>query len=185
MFRLLAQPVYTDGRVSKKSGQVQQVWWIVFGLQIMLAGSSFAAMETGEIDEERAEQVVPESAIEKHEEAAEVFSWATLAGLPFLLGLGLFERRSVAQVQQWLLLELRGKVGRVLKPDVRVSELFGGPVIKAHFFWLKRHPTDRTVARALLADLRMHRTSEHGAGRYRLFLFTLVTEVLIRIVIKL
>jgi uncharacterized membrane protein len=82
--------------VRSSGGFPKQVWWIVFGLQIMLAGSSFAAMETGEIDEDRAEQVVPESAIEKHEEAAEVFSWATLVGLPFLLGLGLFERRSVA-----------------------------------------------------------------------------------------
>ena len=50
-------------------------------LQAMLVLSSFAAMRTGEAEEDRVESVVAESAIETHEEAAELFTWAAAGAL--------------------------------------------------------------------------------------------------------
>lgn len=48
-------------------------WAIGAVLSVMLAVSSYVATETGEEDEERVEEVVPEDAIHEHEEAAEAF----------------------------------------------------------------------------------------------------------------
>ncbi len=57
----------------------RRVWVLVVLLQGVLAGSGAAAMNTGEKEEERVEQVVAEEYIEAHEEAAEVFVWASAA----------------------------------------------------------------------------------------------------------
>jgi uncharacterized membrane protein len=49
-------------------------WLLVVAAQVLLVGSAFLAMRTGEADAERAEASgVPEAAIEAHEEAAETF----------------------------------------------------------------------------------------------------------------
>lgn len=64
----------------------RRVWLIGVALQGMLVAGGFAALQTGEIDEEPVEEVVPEAALEAHEEAAEVFVWAS--GVVFLLMLG-------------------------------------------------------------------------------------------------
>ena len=53
-------------------------------LQVILVGSGIAARQTGEMDEERVEQVVREAAIEAHEEAADLFLYG--AGGALLLG---------------------------------------------------------------------------------------------------
>ncbi|KPK16358.1 MAG: hypothetical protein AMJ62_05935 [Myxococcales bacterium SG8_38] len=55
----------------------RRVWVIVLLLQGVLVGSGFLAMNTGETEEERVEEAVPEAAIEEHEEAAEIFVWAS------------------------------------------------------------------------------------------------------------
>lgn len=57
-----------------------RVWLLAVGLQAVLVLSGVIAMRTGEHDEERVEKLVPEQAIEAHEEAAEVFVW-TSAGV--------------------------------------------------------------------------------------------------------
>lgn len=46
-------------------------WALVVALQALLVGSAWAAIETGEEQEERVERVVAERHIEEHEEAAE------------------------------------------------------------------------------------------------------------------
>ena len=51
----------------------RRAWLIVVALQTVLLVSGFAALRSGEQDEERVEAVVPEAAIEAHEEAAEGF----------------------------------------------------------------------------------------------------------------
>jgi uncharacterized membrane protein len=56
-------------------------WFIAVALQAILVGGALAAMNTGEADEERVEAVAPEAAIEAHEEAAEIFTWAAVAVL--------------------------------------------------------------------------------------------------------
>ncbi|MEQ8461684.1 MAG: DUF2231 domain-containing protein [Sandaracinaceae bacterium] len=68
-------------------------WGAVLGLQVLLVGSGFVAMQTGERDEEVVERVVAESVIEAHEEAAETFVYAAAGStLLFLLGLALPRR---------------------------------------------------------------------------------------------
>lgn len=57
----------------------RRIWVLVFLLQGVLVGSGALAMNTGEREEERVEQVVAEEHIEAHEEAAEVFVWASAA----------------------------------------------------------------------------------------------------------
>lgn len=55
------------------------VWLVPFALSVVLAGSAFVAMRTGEAEEERVENVVPEGVLHDHEEAAEQF--LVIAGL--------------------------------------------------------------------------------------------------------
>ena len=57
----------------------RRVWVLVLSLQAALVGSGVVAMNSGETEEERVEQVVGEEYIEAHEEAAEVFVWASAA----------------------------------------------------------------------------------------------------------
>jgi hypothetical protein len=49
----------------------------VVALQALLLASGFAAIQTGELEEERVEAVVQERAIHEHEQRAEAFVWAS------------------------------------------------------------------------------------------------------------
>lgn len=63
-------------------------WGVPVLLAVLLTGSAWVALQTGESDEERVEEVVSEAAIHEHEEAAERF--LLLAGVVTLLaGVGL------------------------------------------------------------------------------------------------
>ncbi|MGB8328869.1 MAG: DUF2231 domain-containing protein [Polyangiales bacterium] len=64
----------------------RRVWVLVFALQAVLVGSGVLAMNTGEREEERIEEVVAERYIEAHEEAAEAFVWASAALLVLMAG---------------------------------------------------------------------------------------------------
>jgi uncharacterized membrane protein len=63
----------------------RRVWVIVLLLQAALVGSGLVAMNTGETEEERVEEIVPERYIEAHEEAAEAFLWASAIVLALML----------------------------------------------------------------------------------------------------
>ncbi len=63
-------------------------WIAIVLLQGLLVGSAWFALETGEDQEERVEEVVAENYIEEHEEAAERFMWLAAIGLG-VLGTGL------------------------------------------------------------------------------------------------
>lgn len=54
-----------------------RAWIVAIGLQAVLVGSGMLALRTGEAEEHRVERVVAEHLIEAHEEAAEVFVWAS------------------------------------------------------------------------------------------------------------
>lgn len=75
-------------------------WATIVVLHALLAGSAYLAVETGENEEERVEQVVSEPAIEAHEEAAERFLWLAV-GAAVISAAG-------------LLPGTRGKAGRAL-----------------------------------------------------------------------
>lgn len=67
---------------------------LVVGLQLLLTLSSFAVLKTGEIEDELIGDRLPHAALHEHEEAAEVFAWATLGALALsLLPLLLEQRR--------------------------------------------------------------------------------------------
>lgn len=63
----------------------RRTWLVAVVLQGVLLGSGIAALRSGEADEERAEAVVPEAAIEAHEEAATTFVAASAVVLALAL----------------------------------------------------------------------------------------------------
>ena len=71
-----------------RGSRARRAWAIPVALSAMLAVSAFVATRTGEGEEERVEDVVPESALHAHEEAAERF--LLLSGVLLLItGTGL------------------------------------------------------------------------------------------------
>lgn len=72
-----------------------RAWVIAVILQALLLGSGILALRSGEVEEERVEQVVAERYLHEHEEAAEAFVWASGGVLVvMLLGLALAARRA-------------------------------------------------------------------------------------------
>ena len=65
----------------------RRVWVIVLLLQAALAGSGFVSMNTGEAEEDHVEEIVAEQYIESHEEAAELFVWASAIMLALMFAL--------------------------------------------------------------------------------------------------
>lgn len=114
----------------------RRVWWLSVGLQAVLLASSVAALQTGEAEEERAEQVVAEQYIEAHEEAAHVFTIAAAAVLALMAlaaflpgnraGLGVAGAAAAASVV-------------VLMLGVRVGEA-GGRLVYQHGAGVVRAP---------------------------------------------
>ena len=71
----------------------RRTWVIVVLLQSVMFGSALLAMNTGEADEERVEEIVAQRHIDAHEEAAELFTWTSavvlaLTMMPLFLGEG-------------------------------------------------------------------------------------------------
>lgn len=101
-------------------------WILIVFLQMLLVGSGWLALETGEDEEDRVERVVSEDLIEAHEEAAERF--LLLGGIGLLVsGAGLLSGQ-------------RGSIGRVagtvatmvvLAAGVSVGHL-GGELVYEH-----------------------------------------------------
>jgi uncharacterized membrane protein len=56
-----------------RGAPARRAWAWPLGLAVALSASSWVAVETGETEEEKVEQVVTESAIHEHEESAERF----------------------------------------------------------------------------------------------------------------
>ncbi len=57
----------------------RRAWWLAVLLQAMQAAGALAASQSGHADEEVVERLVPEEAIEAHEEAATLFTWGGAA----------------------------------------------------------------------------------------------------------
>ena len=83
-------PLFAFGAlwIANRRGQSGARMWILPAvLAVALAGSAFAAMRTGENEEERVENVVAENVLHQHEEAAERFlAIAAVVALVGLLG---------------------------------------------------------------------------------------------------
>jgi uncharacterized membrane protein len=72
-----------------------RAWLAIVALQGLLVGSALVAINTGESEEERVEQVVPERALHQHEEFAEQFAWASGAACVLSALVLLGRRRSI------------------------------------------------------------------------------------------
>ena len=84
--------------VAWRRGALQRrAWFVAVALQAMLVGSGLAAIRSGESEEHRVEQVVAESAIEAHEEAAGAFVIGAGAVLALALGAGVQRRETTAR----------------------------------------------------------------------------------------
>ena len=83
-------PIFAVGALwaIRKGTTPRRAWSVPVVIAVALALSALAAVETGEVQDERVEQVVPEQPLEAHEEAAERF--LTLStGLALLAAAGL------------------------------------------------------------------------------------------------
>ena len=77
---VLAPAVAIAALLAIRAGWIPARTWIaVVVLQAMLAGSALVAIETGEDEEEKVEEVVAERRIEAHAEAAERFLYVAIA----------------------------------------------------------------------------------------------------------
>lgn len=77
-----------------------RVWAVVVLLQVLLVGSAFVALETGEDQEERVERFVAEDPIESHEDAAKRFLAVAGVGL-VAVAAGLLPERRGAGGASW------------------------------------------------------------------------------------
>lgn len=65
----------------RRGASVRTSWGLLVVMTAMLAGSALVAKETGEDQEDRVEEVVPEAALHGHEEAADRFLVVVIAVL--------------------------------------------------------------------------------------------------------
>ena len=73
----------------------RRVWLISACLHAVMTLSAFVAMQTGETEEHIAERVVSEHEIHEHEEAAELFLWASVGALLLALVAAIAEKEPV------------------------------------------------------------------------------------------
>ncbi len=83
-------PVFAVGAfwAIRRGARPRRAWSIPLGIAIALAASAWAAVETGEAQDERVERVVAEQPLSAHEEMAETFLAAS-AGLALVAVAGL------------------------------------------------------------------------------------------------
>jgi uncharacterized membrane protein len=103
-------------------------WLTVIALQALLLGSGFVAMNTGEREEDRVERIVPDAAIERHEEYAEQFVWAV--GLTLVAAVLVPAFRKPALVHAMAAATVVGTLV-VVAAAIRVGHA-GGQLVYAH-----------------------------------------------------
>lgn len=65
-----------------KSGKMsKELWLVIIGMQVLITGSGYLALETGETDEDKVSAIVTKKIVHEHEEAAEIFVGTTVVSL--------------------------------------------------------------------------------------------------------
>jgi hypothetical protein len=103
-------------------------WVAVIALQAVLLAGGLVAMNTGEHEEERVERLVPDAAIERHEEYAEQFVWAV--GLTLVASVLVLAFRTPALVHAMAAVTVVGSLV-VVAAAIRVGHA-GGQLVYAH-----------------------------------------------------
>lgn len=88
---LAALIMWRSGRLARP------VWWLVVGLQVLAPAGAYAALLTGEEEEERVEDFVDGAAIHEHEEAAEAFLISSAVVLALMVAAGLWKDERLAR----------------------------------------------------------------------------------------
>ena len=102
-------------------------WLALVATQALLLGSGLVALRSGEPEEERVEQWVPDAAIERHEEAAQVFVWSAGAVL-IVAALGL---AGSARARRWTM--AAAAVGTLVVAGLAVrAGKAGGELVYVH-----------------------------------------------------
>jgi len=83
----------------RRGARPRASWGVAVAFMGMLVGATLVAKETGEQQEERVEQVVPERSINAHEEAADRF--LAVAAAVFVLGLAGLVPGRLGQAGRW------------------------------------------------------------------------------------
>jgi uncharacterized membrane protein len=141
LFALALAVAIARGRMPTRS------WAFVAALHLLLVGGAWAALETGEEEEERVEDVVPKDAVHEHQDRAELFLWFSVGALA-LTGAGLLAgpvggvARGAAVVATFVVLGLAIRTGDA-----------GGHLVYEH-----------DAAKAYLSDRVPH---THGSGETR------------------
>jgi hypothetical protein len=118
-----------------------RAWVVVVALQAVLLGAGLVAMNTGEQDEEHVERIVPEAAIERHEEYAQQFVWGSgfmlaLAALVLVfrrppVALGLVTATALASLLVAALALRVGKAGGELVYAYNAGAAYSSPAARA------------------------------------------------------
>jgi uncharacterized membrane protein len=91
--------------IAERWNRVTHRPWLTVPLAAaFLLVSGLIAQQSGSREEERVEAIVPESAIETHEERAETFVWMSAAALVIGLAAAIVRRDRARQGLQWLTL---------------------------------------------------------------------------------
>lgn len=94
----------------RRRARLPVAWGLTIGMLALLLVSGWAALQTGENEEERVERFVNEDAVEEHEEAGTQFVYAAGAVL-LLSGVGLIRGRTGAAARVVVALATIGLVG--------------------------------------------------------------------------
>ncbi len=94
----------------RRKARVQVAWGLTIGMLSLLLVSGWAALQTGEGEEEKVERFVSEDAVEKHEEAGKQFVYAAGAVL-LLSGAGLLRGPAGSAARVIVALATIGLVG--------------------------------------------------------------------------
>jgi uncharacterized membrane protein len=94
----------------RRRARVQLAWGMTIGMLALLLVSGWAALQTGEIEEDRVERFVSHDAVEEHEETGKQFVYAAGAVL-LLSGVGLIRGRAGAAARVVVALATIGLVG--------------------------------------------------------------------------
>lgn len=89
----------------KKNMVQQKVWAVVIALALVYGASALLAVEMGEKDEDKVEEVVAEKAVEEHEEYGEMIPWVA-GGLLLVSFSGYYFRNSHAARLAFVILSL-------------------------------------------------------------------------------
>ena len=75
----------------------KRAFWTVVGVQALLVGGAFVALQSGEAEEDAVERLVSHAAIESHEEAAKLFFWAAIVALVISAAAALLKSEKLAK----------------------------------------------------------------------------------------